>query len=370
MPLTRACPVARYESFIGERQPQDQRLPSTPEPFHGLTFEHAVSQPVRAVIAVEAQRTGGPEVLRVVERPTPEPGPGQIRVRHHAIGLNFIDTYQRTGLYPMAMPAVLGQEGAGVVDALGEGVAGWTIGERVAYSGQTGAYAQFHVVSAARAVRLPEAISFEVAAASLLKGMTAEFLLHRCYPLKAGEPILVHAAAGGVGTILVQWAKRIGALVIGTVGSAEKARLAAANGCDHVILYRDEDVAARVREITGGAGVRVAYDSVGRDTFEGTLASVGRRGMFVSYGNASGPAPAVEPGRLSRAGSLFLTRPTLFDYIATPGELALSAGALFAVIESGVVKIEIGQTFALTDARKAHEALEARETIGASLLIP
>jgi NADPH:quinone reductase len=322
------------------------------------------------MLAIQVTRTGGPEVLEAIDLPVPEPGPGQVRVHHHAIGLNFIDTYQRSGLYPVRMPAVLGQEGAGVVDALGEGVSSWALGERVAYTGQTGAYAAFHVVPAARLIRLPDAVSFEVAAASMLKGMTAEFLLRRCYPLKAGETILVHAAAGGVGTILVQWAKRIGAVVIGAVGSPAKAELARADGCDHVILYRDEDVPARVREITGGLGVRVAYDSVGKDTFEGTLASLGRRGLFVSFGNASGPAPAVEPGRLSRAGSLFLTRPTLGDYIATPEELAASAAALFEVVASGAVKIKIGQTFPLAETRRAHEALEGRQTIGASLLIP
>lgn len=322
------------------------------------------------MLAVQATRVGGPDVLEAIDLPVPDPGPGQIRVHHRAIGLNFIDTYQRSGLYPIRMPAVLGQEAAGVVDAIGEGVSGWRLGERVAYSGQTGAYSEFHVLSADRLLRLPESLSFEIAAASLLKGMTSEFLLHRCYPLRAGEIILVHAASGGVGTILVQWAKAIGAVVIGTVGSAAKAELARAHGCDHVILYRTEDVPARVREITGGRGVRVAYDSVGKDTFEGTLASLGRRGLFVSFGNASGPAPAVEPSRLSRAGSLFLTRPTLFDYIATADELAASAAALFEVIASGVVKIEIGQTFPLRDARRAHEALEGRETVGASLLIP
>jgi NADPH:quinone reductase len=322
------------------------------------------------MLAVQATKTGGPEVLEVVDLPVPEPGPGQIRVRHRAIGLNFIDTYQRSGLYPMRLPAVLGQEGAGVVDAIGPGVSSWALSDRVAYSGQIGAYAAFHVVAADRAIRLPESISFEVAAAALLKGMTTEFLLRRCYPLKAGETILVPAASGGVGTILVQWAKAIGAVVIGAVGSAAKADLARDNGCDHVILYRDEDMAARVGEITEGRGVRVAYDSVGKDTFEGSLASLGRRGHFISFGNASGPAPAVEPGRLMRMGSLFLTRPTLADYIATPEELAASAAALFEVIASGAVKIEIGQTFPLADARRAHVALENRETIGASVLIP
>jgi NADPH2:quinone reductase len=322
------------------------------------------------MLAVQAARVGGPEVLEATDLPVPEPGPGQIRIRHRAIGLNFIDTYQRSGLYPIRMPAVLGQEAAGVVDAVGEGVGAWRKGDRAAYVGQTGAYAEFHVVQAERALHLPDAVSFEVAAASMLKGMTAEFLLRRCHPLQADETILIHAAAGGVGTILVQWAKAIGAVVIGTVGSAAKANLAREHGCDHVILYRDEDVAKRVGEITEGRGVRVAYDSVGKDTFEGTLASLGRRGLFVSFGNASGPAPAVEPGRLSRAGSLYLTRPTLFDYIATPQELAASAAALFEVIASAAVKIEIGQTFPLKDARRAHEALEGRETIGASLLIP
>jgi NADPH2:quinone reductase len=322
------------------------------------------------MLAVQATKTGGPEVLEVADLPIPEPGPGQIRVRHRAIGLNFIDTYQRSGLYPMHLPAVLGQEAAGVVDAIGPGVSDWALGDRVAYSGQIGAYAAFHVVAADRAIRLPENISFEIAAAALLKGMTTEFLLQRCYPLKAGETILVPAASGGVGTILVQWAKAIGAVVIGAVGSAAKADLARDNGCDHVILYRDEDMAARVREITEGRGVRIAYDSVGKDTFEGSLASLGRRGLFVSFGNASGPAPAVEPGRLMRMGSLFLTRPTLADYIATPEELAASAAALFKVIASGAVKIEIGQTFPLTEARRAHVALESRETIGASVLIP
>ena len=321
--------------------------------------------------AVQMSRIGGPEVLEVVDLPLPEPGPGQVRVRHAAIGINFIDTYQRTGLYPVRLPAILGGEGAGMVEAVGEGVTRLKAGDRVAYSsGGSGGYAEAALVVADRAARLPDAISFQTAAAALLKGMTAEFLLRRCAPVKAGQTILVQAAAGGVGTILVQWAKYLGATVIGTVGSARKAELARSLGCDHVILYREEDVAAKVREITGGAGVPIAYDSVGADTFEGTLASLARRGVFVSYGNASGPAPAVEPLRLSRGGSLYLTRPTLVDYVATAAELEESTSALFEVILSGKVKVEIGQTFPLAEARRAHEALHSRDTIGASLLIP
>ncbi len=322
------------------------------------------------MLAISARQAGGPEVLEVVQIDPPKPGPGQILVRHRAVGLNFIDTYQRSGLYPMRYPAVLGQEAAGVVEALGEGVSRFAVGDRVAYSGQGGAYAEAQVVAAARAVRLPAEVDFETAAASLLKGMTTEFLVRRCHAVKAGETILVHAAAGGVGTLLVQWGKALGASVIGTVGSQDKAQLARRLGCDHVILYRTEDVPARVKEITGGKGVPVAYDSVGKDTFEGTLASLARRGLFVSFGNASGPVPAFEPLRLSRAGSLFFTRPTLFDYIATPEELDESAGQLFSMIGSGKLKIEIGQRFKLAEARQAHEALEGRQTIGASVLIP
>lgn len=321
--------------------------------------------------AIRIETTGGPEVLQLVEVETPRPGPGEILVRNQAIGLNFIDTYHRSGLYPVKLPSGLGMEGAGIVEAVGEGVTRFSEGDLAAYaSGPIGAYAEFHVVKADRAVKPPAGVGADVAAAALLKGMTAEFLLRRCYPLKAGETILVHAAAGGVGSILVQWGKALGATVIGTAGSEEKAARARDLGADHVILYRDEDVAAKVREITGGAGVPVAYDSVGAATFEGTLASLARRGLFVSFGNASGPAPSVEPGRLSRMGSLFLTRPTLFDYVATVEELDESAQALFDVIAKGQVRIDIGQTFPLAEARRAHEALEGRETVGASLLIP
>jgi NADPH:quinone reductase len=319
--------------------------------------------------AVQATAAGGPEVLQLVELPTPTPGPGQILVRHEAIGLNFIDTYQRGGLYPMRYPVVLGQEAAGVVEALGEGVTRFKLGDRVAYNGSGGGYAEFHAVAAARAVALPDGVSFEIAAASLLKGMTTEFLVRRCHPLKAGETILVHAAAGGVGSLLVQWAKAIGAVVIGTVGSEEKAEHVRRLGCDHVILYRHEDVPAKVKEITGGAGVPVVYDSVGADTFEGSLASLARRGLFVTYGNASGPVPPFPPLRLM-PNSLYMTRPSLAAYAATTEELDESAGALFAMIASGKLKVDIGQRFKLEDARKAHEALEGRATIGASVLLP
>jgi len=321
------------------------------------------------MLAVQIQRTGGPEVLEVVDLPEPTPGPGEILIRQEAVGLNFIDTYHRGGLYPMKLPAVLGTEGAGVVEATGEGVTRFSPGDRVGYAGATGAYAQLRTLPADRAVKLPDGISTRLAAASMLKGMTAEFLLRRCYVVKAGDAILVHAAAGGVGMILSQWGKALGARVIGTVGSPEKAQVAKAHGCDEVILYRQEDVADRVKALTGGEGVRVVYDGVGADTFEASLNSVGRRGVMVTYGNASGPVPAVAPLRLTR-GSLYLTRPTLFDYIITTQELDESAAALFHVLGNSSVKIEIGQEFPLAEVRQAHEALESRATVGSTLLIP
>ncbi|MBV9510813.1 MAG: quinone oxidoreductase [Caulobacteraceae bacterium] len=320
--------------------------------------------------AVQIARTGGPDMLELSDIPTPEPGPGQIRVRHQAIGLNFVDAYFRSGLYPLKLPATLGQEAAGVVDAVGDGDVGFKVGDRVGYAGQFGAYAEYNVIPAARAIRLPDGVSAELAAASLLKGMTAEFLLRRCYPVKTGDAILVHAAAGGVGSVLTQWGKALGAVVIGAVGDQEKAVLAQRQGCDHVILSRREDVAARVREITGGEGVPVVYDGVGAATFEASLASLRRRGMLISFGNASGPAPAIEPARLQRGGSLFLTRPTMGDYLATPQELAESAAALFHVMLSGAVTVPIGARFALADVRKAHEAMEGRQTTGSTLLLP
>lgn len=321
--------------------------------------------------AIRLDATGGPEVLTLVDVPTPEPKAGEILVRQSAIGVNYIDTYHRTGLYPIRLPSGLGMEGAGTVEAVGEGVTRFKAGDLVAYaSGPIGAYSEYHCVSADRAVALPAGVDAATGAAAMLKGMTAEFLLRRCYEVQPGQTILVHAAAGGVGQILVQWAKAIGATVIATVGSEAKAEQARGHGADHIILYRDQDVAKTVREITGGAGVPVAYDSVGKDTFEGTLGSLSRRGLFVSYGNASGPVPAFEPARLQRAGSLYFTRPTLFDYAVTTAELDESAAALFGMIASGKVKVEIGQTFGLAEARKAHETLESRATVGASLLIP
>ena len=321
--------------------------------------------------AIRIEAVGGPEVLQLTEVPKPEPKAGEILVRNQAIGLNFIDTYHRSGLYPLRLPSGLGMEGAGIVEAVGEGVTRFSVGDLAAYaSGPIGAYAEFHAVNAERAVKPPAGIDAQVAAGALLKGMTAEFLLRRCHEVKAGETILVHAAAGGVGSILVQWAKALGATVIATAGSPEKADRARALGADHVILYRDADVAAEVRRITNGQGVPVAYDSVGAATFEGTLGSLAKRGLFVSFGNASGPPPALAPARLMLAGSVFLTRPTMGDYLLTTAELDASAAALFDVIKSGKVKIDIGQTFPLAEARRAHEAMEGRDTVGASLLIP
>lgn len=321
--------------------------------------------------AIQIKATGGPEVMELVDLPTPEPGKGEVRIRNHAIGVNFIDTYHRSGLYPVNPPLVLGTEGAGEVEAVGEGVSRFKVGDRVAYAVRIlGAYAEQHVLPADQVAHLPDELSYEEGAAVMLKGMTAEFLLRRCYPLKAGEACLIWAASGGVGSILCQWAKAIGAVVIGVVGSDEKAQMAREHGCDHVLNHRTDDVAARVREITGGAGVRVSYDGVGKASFEASLKSLGRRGMFVSFGNASGPVPAVEPLSLSRAGSLFLTRPTLFDYVTNAQELDESAGAVFEAVRSGAVKIEIGAKRPLAEARQVHEALAASETVGSTVLIP
>ena len=318
--------------------------------------------------AVRFEQTGGPEVLHVVDAPTPEPKPGQARVRHEAIGINFIDTYHRTGLYPVKLPCTPGGEAAGVVDAVGEGVTAVKVGDRVGYSGGLGAYAEYNVVAADRLVKLPEDISDEQAAAMMLQGMTVDMLLNRVRTTRAGETILVHAAAGGVGLILCQWASALGATVIGTVSTEEKAELARANGCDHPILYKSQDFVALVDEFTGGAKVPVVYDSVGKDTFLRSLDCLQKRGMLVSFGQSSGAVDPFPPGLLAQKGSLYLTRPTLFDYIAKRNELEQSAAALFAMVRSGKVRIDIGQRFPLSQAAEAHRSLEARKTTGSTVL--
>src|SRR6478672_11787914 len=298
--------------------------------------------------AIRVDHTGGPEVLRLKDIELPPPAPGQVQVKHTAIGVNFIDTYQRSGLYPVPLPSGLGLEAAGVVEALGDNVSGLKIGDRVGYcTGPIGAYAEANNVPADRAVKLPDGVSDETAAAAMLKGMTAQYLLKRTYPVKRGETILFHAAAGGVGLIAGQWAKHLGASVIGTVGSDEKVALAKENGSAHVLNTRKDDWVKRVREITGGVGVPVVYDSIGKDTFMGSLDCLAVRGMMVSFGNASGAVPAFEPGLLSAKGSLYLTRPTLVHYTRNARELQATANDLFAVIESGVVKIQINQRFKL-----------------------
>jgi NADPH2:quinone reductase len=322
------------------------------------------------VLAIRIARIGGPEVLEAVDAPEPVAGPGEAVVRHHAVGLNFIDIYQRTGLYPLALPATLGLEAAGVVTAVGEGVTRVKPGDRVAYSAGQGAYAEANAVKAERLVRLPDAISFDVAAAALLKGMTAEFLARRIWPLQAGDWALVHAAAGGVGSILTPWLAHLGVRVIAVAGTPGKVRAAKARGAEAGVVYGEGDLAEQVKAITAGARCRVVYDSVGKDTLEASLGCVARRGLVVSYGNASGPPAPVPPLRLSQAGSAFLTRPTLFDYIADPQSLDDSAAALFDVIEKGVVEVEIGRRFPLAEARAAHEALEGRSTTGPTILVP
>ncbi|MGA7675743.1 MAG: quinone oxidoreductase [Rhizomicrobium sp.] len=321
--------------------------------------------------AIRFAKPGGPEVLSLHDIELPPPAPGQVRVRHTAVGLNFIDTYHRSGLYPVALPSGLGLEAAGTIEALGEGVTGLKLGDRVAYcTGPIGAYAEANNVPADRLVNLPTAISDEVAAASLLKGMTAQYLLKRTFKVEPGQTILIHSAAGGVGLIAGGWAKHLGATVIGTVGSDDKIELAKANGYDQVLNLRMDEWVARVRELTNGNGVPVVYDSVGRDTFAGSLDCLAVRGMLVSFGNSSGAVPAFEPAMLSAKGSLYLTRPTLFHYTRTPQELQATADDLFAVIASGAVKVVINQRFALKDARAAHEALHSRKTTGATVLVP
>ena len=318
--------------------------------------------------AIRVHEIGGPEVLKWEEVEVGEPGPGEIRLRQEAAGVNFIDVYHRTGLNPQPLPFIPGVEGAGVVEAIGSDVTSMQVGDRVAYGGPVGGYAEVRLIPADRVVKLPDGISAEAAAAMMLKGMTAEMLLRRVYPVKPEDAILVHAAAGGVGLILCQWAKALGATVIGTVGSDEKADLARAHGCDHPIVYTRQDFVAEVERITDGAKVAVVYDGVGRDTFMKSLDCLARRGMMASFGNSSGPVDPFDALLLARKGSLFLTRPTLYDYTLDPADLQLSAHALFDVVESGKVKIEIGQRFPLKDAAEAHRALEGRRTSGSTVL--
>jgi len=318
--------------------------------------------------AIRVHQTGGPEVLKWEEADVGEPGPGQVRLRQEAAGLNFIDVYHRSGLYKQELPFTPGVEGAGIVDALGPNVTNVRVGDRVAYAGPIGGYAEERLIAADKLVKLPESIPTEQAAAMMLQGLTAEMLLRRVYRVKAGETILVQAAAGGVGLILCQWAKAIGATVIGTVGSDEKAELARAHGCDYPIVYTRQDFVAEVQRITDGRKLPVVYDGVGRDTFMKSLDCLHRRGMMVSYGNASGPVDPFPATLLAQKGSLFLTRPTLFDYVVTRDELEQASAELFAVIESGKVKIEVKQRFPLKDAAKAHRALESRRTSGSTVL--
>ena len=322
------------------------------------------------VKTVRLHATGGPEVLSYEDVELEAPGPGMVTVRNHAIGVNFIDTYHRSGLYPLPLPIGLGLEGAGVVEAVGAG-ADLAVGERVAYcSAGFGAYAEALNLPAARLVKIPAGVDFEVAAAVVLKGATAEYLLQRTYPLQAGETCLYHAAAGGVGLIFGQWAKSIGATVIGTVGSEEKAQLAKAYGYDHVINYRQDNVVERVLEITGGAKLPVVYDGVGKDTFEMSLDCLRPRGLMVSFGNASGSPEPLDIIVLANKGSLYITRPTLLSYVADTDEMRQSLADVFDRVVSGAIKVEVNQRYDLADVQQAHEDLEARRTTGSTILVP
>ena len=321
--------------------------------------------------AIRFHKTGGPEVLQLDDVTVGDPGQGQVRVRHTAIGVNFLDTYQRSGLYPTQLPAGAGNEGAGVVEAVGAGVTALKAGDRVAYTGApSGSYCDVRLYPADRLVKTPEGISDEQAASIMLKGMTAHYLIHRTYAVKRGDTVLFHAAAGGVGLIACQWLKALGATVIGTVGSDDKAAIAKAHGCDHTIVYTRENFVERVKQITGGKGVPVVYDSVGKSTFEGSLDCLRPFGMMVLFGNASGPVPPFNLGILAQKGSLYVTRPTLVTYIAARADLEATSKALFEVIKSGKVKVEITGRYKLADAAQAHRDLEARKTTGQIILVP
>ncbi len=321
--------------------------------------------------AIVVHELGGPEKLQFETVPEPTPAAGQVRVRHTAIGLNFIDVYYRTGLYKVpSLPFTPGQEGAGLVDATGPGVTELAVGDRVAYAGVNGAYAETRLIPADRLVRLPSGIDDQMAAAMMLKGMTAEYLLLRCARVTRGDTILFHAAAGGVGSIACQWAKALGLRVIGTAGGPDKLARARQNGCDEVIDLNGEDFVARVRELTGGAGVRTVFDSVGQETFSGSLQCLAPRGMLVLFGQSSGVVPPLDLSRLASGGSLFLTRPSLAHYVGTREELVQSAGRLFDLVGRGAVRIDVGQTYRLRDAAQAHRDLEGRKTTGSTVLLP
>ncbi len=323
------------------------------------------------VHAIRIHEVGGPEKMKWEEVEVGAPGPGQIRLKNTAAGLNYIDTYHRSGLYKLPLPLVLGMEGAGTVTAVGDGVGDIKVGDRVAYaSAPLGSYSEERLMQADRVVVLPPGISDQTAAAIMLKGMTTEYLVQRTYKIKAGDTVLFHAAAGGVGLLFGQWAKALGATVIGTVSTEDKAKLAKAHGYDHIINYRTENFAERVKEITKGAGVPVVYDGVGKDTWAGSLDCLSPFGLMVSFGNASGPVPPFEIATLAGKGSLYVTRPTLVTYTAKRADLVNSARDLFAVVTSGKVKVEVPQTYALKDAARAHEDLEARKTTGSTLLLP
>lgn len=321
---------------------------------------------------IRMHRTGGPEVLTLEEAPVGHPGPGQVRLRHVAVGLNYADTYFRNGTYPIPLPNGMGVEAAGVVQEVGEGVIQVAVGERVTYTGfldTLGAYSTERLISAAPLIRLPDGIAFETAAAMTMRGLTSAYLLRRIYAFKAGDTLLLHAAAGGVGLLVAQWARLLGITVIGTVSTEQKAEVASAHGCSHTINYSHEDVAARVREITDGRGVDVVFDSVGKSTFMASLGSLRRRGLMVSVGTASGPVEGFNPNLLAMKGSLFLTRPALADYIADPAEKAALAQEVFDHVAAGHIKVEINQRYALEDAQQAHRDLEARKTTGSSIFL-
>lgn len=321
--------------------------------------------------AIRIHQTGGPEVLKWEDVEVPAPKQGEARIRHTAIGLNYIDTYHRSGLYPLPLPTVIGGEGAGVVEAVGPGVTDIKVGDRVAYgNAPIGSYAEARIIPAGRLVKIPEGITDQQAASMMLKGLTTQYLIRTIYRVQKGDTILVHAAAGGVGQILSQWAKHLGATVIGTVGSKDKAEIAKKHGVDHVILYRETKFPEEVKRLTNGVGVPVVYDGVGKDTFMDSLDSLRPRGLMVSFGNASGAVPPVNLGILAQKGSLFVTRPTLATYVAKREELVANANELFDVVKKGAVKIEVNQTYPLKDAAQAHRDLESRKTTGSTVLLP